>query len=269
MKIATWNINSVRLRSPSVQKFLQEENPDILCLQETKTLDEFFPHDDFRALGYEHIHIHGMKSYNGVAIISRLPFEQADIHHRVGKQDCRHIAVEFTPKKGAEKIRLHNVYIPAGGDIPDRIENEKFGHKLDFVDELADWFPQQENKKKNGRTIIVGDFNIAPLEHDVWSHKQLLKVVSHTPIEVEKLTRMQGNFGWVDAVRQFVPEQEKLYSWWSYRNRDWKKSNRGRRLDHIWVSGDLKTSLSGQKIRADIRDWPQPSDHVPVMIDLK
>jgi exodeoxyribonuclease-3 len=114
----------------------------------------------------------------------------------------------------------------------------------------------------------VGDLNIAPLEHDVWSHKQLLDVVSHTPIEVAHMLAWQRT-GFTDAVRHFVPENEKLYSWWSYRNRDWRLSDRGRRLDHIWVSPDLVPGLKRYEILKDARDWPQTSDHVPVMVELE
>lgn len=261
MRLLTWNINSVRLRLPLLKKLITAESPDIICLQETKTPDEFFPLADLHALGFVHTHITGMKGYNGVAIISRLPFTETHIHHRVGKQDCRHIAAHFTG------FDLHNLYIPAGGDVPDRMVNDKFAHKLDFVDEMTDWF--RKHKRADGKMIAVGDFNIAPLEHDVWSHKQLLDVVSHTPVEVEKLGKMFGSADWVDAIRHFVPADEKCYTWWSYRNRDWKKSNRGRRLDHIWLTPSLLPALKSHKILKDARDWQQPSDHVPVIVDLK
>lgn len=265
MKIATWNINSVRLRAPLVKKLSEMRDIDVLCLQETKTPDEHFPVDALKEAGFEYQHFHGMKSYNGVAILSKHPFESQDIHHRVGQEDCRHVGVKISA--GGLNFDLHNIYIPAGGDEPDRKVNEKFGHKLDFVDEMASWFP--ENYSADDNVIVVGDFNIAPREHDVWSHKQLLKVVSHTPIEVEKLNAMQDALGWVDASREFVPDEEKCYSWWSYRNRDWKKSNRGRRLDHIWVSEPLKARLTGHEILTEARDWEKPSDHVPVIVELK
>ncbi len=261
MKIVTWNINSVRLRAPIVVKLMQEENPDIICLQETKTLDEFFPRETFEAEGYKHIHIKGMKSYNGVCILSKHKFDAADIHARVEKDDCRHISVKV---KG---IDLHNIYIPAGGDEPDRKVNEKFGHKLDFLAEMTSWF--SDKYKANDNVVVLGDFNIAPREHDVWSSKQLQKVVSHTPVELEELAKMYASIDWQDAIRHFVPDEEKCYSWWSYRNRDWKKSNRGRRLDHIWVTNPLKERLKGYKILNDYRDLEKPSDHVPVMIELK
>lgn len=260
MKLLTWNINSVRLRAPIVVDIMQALKPDIVCLQETKCPDELFPSQVFVDEGYAHQHFHGMKSYNGVAILSKIPFAKKDIHHRTGKEDCRHIAVNV------QGVDLHNLYIPAGGDIPDVEVNDKFAHKLDFVDECAAWFKDQYTAKD--KVIAVGDFNIAPLEHDVWSHKQLLGVVSHTPIEVEKLTRFYKSLDWHDAVRHFVPDDQKCYTWWSYRNHDWKVSNRGRRLDHIWVTPPLHTKLKSHTIHQIARDFEKPSDHVPVMVEL-
>lgn len=261
MRIVTWNINSVRLRQNLVQKLADMRAPDIICLQETKTPDEHFPYDAVRSFGYSHIHIHGMKGYNGQAILSKHPFESTNIHHRCGREDCRHIAAKF------KDFEIHNIYIPAGGDEPDPDTNEKFAHKLDFVDEMSTWF--KDNYTANDNLITLGDFNIAPHEHDVWSHKQLLKVVSHTPPETERLEKMQNSLKWVDASRHFIPFEEKCYTWWSYRNRDWKKSNRGRRLDHIWVTEPLKDRLKGHEILTEARDWEKPSDHVPLIIDLK
>jgi exodeoxyribonuclease-3 len=115
--------------------------------------------------------------------------------------------------------------------------------------------------------VLVGDLNIAPLEHDVWSHKQLLNVVSHTAVEIEALNELRDT-GFTDAIRHFVPDNEKLYTWWSYRNRDWRLSDRGRRLDHIWVTPDLTTKLARFEILREARDWPQTSDHVPVLLEL-
>lgn len=262
MKILTWNINSVRLRAPLLMETLvRTMRPDVICLQETKTPDEHFPHEVFENLGFKYRHITGMKGYNGVAILSKIPFSVPEVHHRVKREDCRHIAVKFP------QFELHNLYIPAGGDIPDRKENIKFAHKLDFVDELTDWFGARYSKKKP--LVVLGDFNIAPLEHDVWSHKQLLDVVSHTPVEVEKLGAFQRSLAWHDAIRHFVPDDQKLYTWWSYRNQDWKKSNRGRRLDHIWVTPPLSDSLKKHTILTEARDWDKTSDHVPVMLEIK
>ena len=267
LKIATWNINSVRLRIDMVREFLQIARPDVLCLQETKTVNDTFPHQAFIDAGYPYLAYQGMKSYNGVAIISRLPLQDTLLLDFVGKQDCRHIAVRVAD------MEVHNFYVPAGGDIPDRDENPKFAHKLDFVDEMGQWF--LDNRNKNDKMVLVGDLNIAPLPEDVWSHKQLLKVVSHTPIEVEKFTAARDNFGWLDAMRHFYPARDadgkevKLYSWWSYRSRDWRVNDRGRRLDHIWVTPNLQPTLERLEIFSEWRGKEKPSDHVPVLVELK
>ncbi len=265
MRLVTWNINSVRLRIGLVAKVVDRLKPDILCLQETKTPDEFFPVDALVEKGFTHHHFAGMKAYNGVAIFSKIPLEDRQLHSRCGKNDMRHISAKVKAKGGA--FELHNIYIPAGGDEPDPAVNEKFKHKLNFVDELTRWFPKERSAK--APMIAVGDFNIAPLENDVWDHKKMLKVVSHTPVEVEKFSRLYKSVDWVDGVRHFVPEDKKLYSWWSYRAADWDASDRGRRLDHIWVTAKLKSALQKQQILRDVRGWEQPSDHVPVVLDLK
>ncbi|MCB9983840.1 MAG: exodeoxyribonuclease III [Rhodospirillales bacterium] len=261
MRLVTWNINSVRLRLPLVKKLSEAVRPDILCLQETKCPDEHFPVEALAEMGYAHQHFHGMKSYNGVAILSRLPMEARDVHHRVGREDCRHIAASING------FELHNLYIPAGGDEPDVEVNDKFAHKLDFVDEMTGWF--KDRYSADQRLIAVGDFNIAPYEHDVWSHKQLLNVVSHTPPETERLAKMKDSLDWIDVARRFIPEDEKCYTWWSYRNRDWKKSNRGRRLDHVWVTQGLGDALDGFNVLSEARDWEKPSDHAPVIVDFR
>ncbi len=261
LKLATWNINSVRIRNGLLQRFVDTAKPDILCLQETKVDDPLFPMDELVKLGFPHIAFSGQKSYNGVAILSRVPLKDVEVTDMIGNGEKRHIAATLP-----SGVRLHNFYVPAGGDIPDVELNPKFRDKLKFVDAMRDWSKDVKKDKKG--TIIVGDFNIAPGEHDVWSHKQLLKVVSHTPIEVEKMTYMRDAANWVDSARQFTPADQKLYSWWSYRNRDWKVANRGRRLDHIWVTPSLKDTLHHSITYRDVRDWETPSDHVPVLIQL-
>ncbi|MEM1360259.1 MAG: exodeoxyribonuclease III [Pseudomonadota bacterium] len=252
--LATWNINSVRLRANLVAKLLKEEAPDILCLQECKSPVEKIPLEMFDPLGYAHCVARGQKGYNGVAILSRLPLEDAGQRDFVGKGDARHVAAKLE-----NGITIHNCYVPAGGDVPDREQNEKFGHKLDFVAELADWFGSEKPQK----SILVGDLNIAPREDDVWSHKQLLKVVSHTPIEVEAFESARAAGGWVDVTRADIPDGQ-LYSWWSYRARDWDAADKGRRLDHIWASPDLAGKAHSSRILREVRGWEKPSDHAPV-----
>lgn len=263
LTIATWNINSVRLRARLVGRFLDEYAPDVLCLQEIKCRNDAFPAAGFKRRGYSHIVVNGQKGYHGVAIVSRLPLAEAEIRSFCKKDDARHLAVSVATATGA--VRIHNFYVPAGGDEPDPALNEKFAHKLAFIAEMRDWLASEI---VTAATVLVGDLNVAPLEHDVWSHRQLLKVVSHTPVEVDGLEGVRAGGGWVDAARHFVPADQKLYTWWSYRALDWETSNRGRRLDHIWVSAPLADRLSGIEIVRAARGWKRPSDHVPVIVRI-
>lgn len=262
MKIATWNVNSVRIREGMLQRYISQYTPDVLCLQETKVEDHLFPHEMAKSLGYDYVAHTGQKSYNGVAVLSKMKLETLPAWDVLGNNEKRHIGVRLP--NGTE---LHNFYVPAGGDIPDTAANPKFRDKLAFVQAMHDWSKKDVDVKKP--VVIVGDFNIAPFEHDVWSSKQLRDVVSHTPVEREALNGVRDSIGWVDVARHFVPETEKLYSWWSYRNRDWKASNRGRRLDHIWVTPMLKTNLKHFQITPETRDYESTSDHVPVLMQLK
>jgi exodeoxyribonuclease-3 len=263
LKLATWNINSVRARIDLVSRFLRTEAPDVLCLQETKVMNELFPAEAIKKLGYVHQAINGQKAYHGVAILSKIPFHKTGAQIFCDKNDCRHMGVTF--ENGVE---LHNFYVPAGGDIPDPKANPKFQHKIDFLKEMEGFFAKRK-KDKSGQVILVGDLNVAPLEHDVWSHKQLLDVVSHTPLEVELFGNAKEAFEWTDVTRKFVPENEKIYSWWSYRAADWEASDRGRRLDHIWVSNGLKNQVKAQKIAKKMRGWVKASDHVPVIAEFE
>ncbi len=263
LKITTWNINSVRLRINLVAKFIKAARPDVICLQETKCPDSKFPLKRFARLGYPHAALNGQKGHHGVAILSRLPLDSIDARNYCGKSDSRHVAVKIGERAGlVDPLTVHNFYVPAGGDEPDPADNEKFAHKLAFLDEMR--AAPDMCLGSADRAILVGDLNVAPLEHDVWSHKQMLKVVSHTPIECEKLAAVQKAGGWFDVLRAFVPEPAKLYTWWSYRAHDWQAADRGRRLDHIWVSPAIAGRVSGMTITKQARGWTQPSDHVPV-----
>jgi len=256
--LCTWNINSVRLREALVLKLLQEEAPDVLCLQECKSPVDKIPTDAFRDLGYTHMAARGQKGYNGVAILSKLPITDAGDRDFASLGHARHVAA--TLESG---VTLHNFYVPAGGDKPDREINEKFGQKLDYLTEMRDWF----HAERPAKSILVGDLNIAPREDDVWNHKQLLKVVSHTPIEVEHLGETQDAGNWVDLTRKDIPEGN-LYSWWSYRSPDWDAADKGRRLDHIWATPDIANAGHSSRILRDARGWEKPSDHAPVFVTL-
>jgi exodeoxyribonuclease III len=268
LTITTWNINSVRLRIDGVAKFVKAVRPDVLCLQETKCPDDRFPLKRFKRLGYEHVALNGQKGYHGVVVLSRLPFETFSIQSFCGKTDCRHISAVLGERAGfRDPITLHNLYVPAGGDVPDPAVNPKFAHKLAFLDEMR--ASAALRCHDSNRMILLGDLNVAPLEHDVWSHKQMSRVVSHTPIECEKLVAAQKDGGWVDAMRMLVPEPTKLYTWWSYRSPDWKTADKGRRLDHIWIAPALADRLTAMQVLKHWRGSARPSDHVPVTATLE
>jgi len=258
MRIVTWNINSVRARLVRVEQFLKTHTPDVLCLQETKTQDKDFPFAFFESLGYTYMAVRGQKSYNGVAIVSKHPLENITHLPWCGKEDARHIAATLP-----SGVTIHNFYVPAGGDIADPVQNEKFAHKLQFLEEMKDWATHL-----NEPSVLLGDLNIAPFEEDVWDHKKLLKVVSHTPIEVEKMLDIIQAHNWVDVMREIVPLPEHLYTWWSYRARNWRESNYGRRLDHVWVSPSLQNKATHMEVSLDARDGEKPSDHAPVIVDF-
>jgi exodeoxyribonuclease III len=258
LKIASWNINSVRFRFDIVERFLAEEAPDVLCLQETKANDDVFPTAAFRKLGYGHIVLNGQPMHHGVATIARIPINEASRHDWQDNGEARHVGVRLP-----NGWMLENVYIPAGGDVPDREVNPKFGQKLDFLGRMIDWSGGLADP-----TILVGDFNIAPLDSDVWSHKQLVDVVSHTQIEIDTLARLQESHDWVDLGRHFIPDPERLYTWWSYRAKDWTAGDRGRRLDHMWASPVIAKTATTHRVAEPCRSWDKPSDHIPLITEF-
>jgi exodeoxyribonuclease-3 len=258
IRVASWNINSVRFRLDIVERLLTEHAPDVLCLQETKVMDPEFPHAAFERLGYHHRLLHGQRMHHGVAIISRLPLIEELRHDWQDNGEARHVGARLP-----NGLRIENVYVPAGGDIPDPVQNPKFGQKLAFVERMTRW-----SEGLAQPTLLLGDFNIAPLECDVWNHKALLDVVSHTPVEVAALDQLQASHGWVDLGRRFVAPPERLYTWWSYRAKDWRASDRGRRLDHLWLSPDAAALATGFAVLEDARDWGKPSDHIPQIVTL-
>jgi exodeoxyribonuclease III len=259
LKVASWNINSVRARAEIVERFLVEEQPDVLCLQETKVIDQDFPEGLFRRHGYKHLILCGQRMHHGVAIASKVPLHEEDRHDWQANGEARHVGVRLDCG-----IRVENVYVPAGGDTPDRAINPKFGQKLDFIERMTGW-----SEGCRVPTLLVGDFNVAPLECDVWSHKALLNVVSHTPVEVEALGRLQASNDWVDLGRHFHPAPGRLYTWWSYRSPDWTRNDRGRRLDHMWASGDVAALARHHHVYEPCRAWARPSDHVPLLTEFE
>ena len=254
LNIATWNINSVRLRADLVCKVLKNHEVDLLCLQECKSPVEKIPLDIFSDIGFPHLVARGQKGYNGVAIISKFPLKEKSALDFAGLGHARHICAELD-----NKLLIHNFYVPAGGDEPDRKKNLKFDQKLNYLNEMKEYFHYNTPRK----SILVGDLNIAPLPEDVWDHKKMAKIVSHTQVEIDHLEAVKQAGNWVDVTRKDIPNQ-KLYSWWSYRAKDWNAADRGRRLDHIWASSDIEPLVSSSRILREARGWEKPSDHAPV-----
>lgn len=262
LKLVSWNINSIRLRLPNVEAFVAAEAPDIVCFQEIKCQTAEFPEKAFRQMGLPHLAVFGQKGgHHGVAIASREPLVVLD-----SAPLCRegHARVNSVSVAGVE---LHNIYLPAGGDVPDPQKNPKFAHKLDFVDRLGQHFAAAKGSTPR---ILVGDLNIAPHPNDVWSHKQLLKIVSHTPVETERLEAARSAGGFTDVARAAHGDEQRLYSWWSYRAKDWAASNKGRRLDHIWVNAAAAkmTVIDSFRIHIAWRGGWKPSDHAPISADF-
>ncbi|MEY4268994.1 MAG: hypothetical protein RLZZ58_210 [Pseudomonadota bacterium] len=258
LTIASWNINSVRARIGIVERFLRDAAPDVLCLQETKVVDDLFPRAAFSALGYDHIALHGQKMHHGVAIVSRVPLADIARHDWQANGEARHIGAMLPGG-----LRIENVYIPAGGDVPDRDANPKFGQKLDFLGRMTGWAADLAHP-----TVLTGDFNVAPLECDVWNHKALLDVVSHTPVEVDALARLQAAGAWTDLGRHFHAAPQRLHTWWSYRAADWAASDRGRRLDHMWACPRAARLAVAHRIHEPCRSWEKPSDHIPIVTEF-
>ena len=255
LRVATWNINSVRHRLTLARRFARTWKPDVICFQETKVENDKFPRAGFEDLGYSQFVIHGQKGYHGVAIVSRVPLEAAGTKQWCDSTDARHV---FATLPGG--IELHNFYIPAGGDVADPTSNPKFKEKLRFYRELESWGKTLSPAPR----ILLGDLNVAPLETDVWSHKQLLRVVSHTPIEVEHYDRAFSAHDWIDAMREFVPPSATLYTWWSYRA-GVRARNIGWRIDYFCASEALRPRLKDAFILPDVLG----SDHCPIVLELK
>ena len=191
----------MRLRIDLVAKFIKAVRPDILCLQETKCPDDAFPLKRFKRLGYEHVALNGQKGYHGVVVLSRLPFESNAIQVFCGKSDCRHVSIVLGERAGLrDPITLHNFYVPAGGDIPDPAVNAKFAHKLAFLDEMrgsAALRPARSRAQRSWSATSTWRRSNATFG----ATSSCLRVVSHTPIECEKLLGVQKAGGWIDTVR--------------------------------------------------------------------
>ena len=263
MLIATWNVNSIRTRLSQIINWINQVKPDILCLQETKVINDDFPLEPFEKLGYEVI-IHGQKSYNGVAILSKNKIEKVNKGF-ISNPIEENIKNEFFEQKRLisaviNGLRIVNVYVPNGSSL----DSDKFKYKIEWLKRLS-YFIEEEERK--GELIcLLGDFNIAPSEIDIHSPKKFDKGIMASDIERDALNNvLKGRF--IDSFRVFE-KNTGHWSWWDYRNNAFEL-NKGWRIDHIYINNKLSSKLKSCVIDRSQRENIQPSDHVPVMINLE
>ena len=257
LTVVTWNINSIRARLDLFTKMTRRVKPDVVLLQETRCDNGSFPQKTMRRRGFRYIALNGRGGHHGVAILSKLPLLDVEADIIGGIDHPRHISAVVDH---GGPIRLHSLYIPSGGDEPDPAINRKFHEKLTFLEAMVEWGANRAEEA----ALLTGDFNVAPYESDVWSHRQLLGVVSHTPGETERLENARKAGAWMDVVRRDRPEPEPIFTWWSYRNKEWPGNNRGRRLDHVWASPSVERRVS-VSVLTEARGWEKASDHVPLV----
>ena len=253
MKIATWNVNSLKVRLPQVLQWMEAEKPDILGLQETKLVDENFPREEIEAAGYR-VLFSGQKTYNGVAVLSR---EEATdpVTDLPGLDDPQRRVLGAT----VGGVRFLNLYVPNGKEVG----SDKYAYKLDWLEKLQTHVEAQlENHEK---FVVVGDFNIAPEERDVYDPADWADSVLFSPPEREAFRRLL-DAGLADAFRLFEQE-EKTWSWWDYRMGAFRR-NMGLRIDHILVSSALEKSCTACRVDREPRTWERPSDHAPVVAEF-
>ena len=262
MLIASWNVNSIRSRLSQVIKWLEDEQPEVLCLQETKVPDKEFPYEIFDEIGYN-VEFYGQKSYNGVAIISKNKLK--DIRYGfAGELNQSEISEELHFQKRiisglANDIRVINVYVPNGSSL----NSEKFDYKVNWLKKLNEYLVKQS--RRGELTCLLGDFNIALNDNDIHTPNELAGGIMASEIERQMLKNMLGK-RFIDSFRVF----EKLsghWSWWDYRNNSYEL-NKGWRIDHIYISNNLLSYLKSSVIERSQRENNQPSDHAPIMINL-
>jgi len=253
MKLATWNVNSLKVRLPQVIDWLQTNQPDMLCLQETKLSDENFPAAEIAAIGYESVFI-GQKTYNGVAILSK--HKGSEIITAIpGFEDEQKRVVAAT----YGDVRVISVYVPNG----DTVESEKYQYKLRWLPALTGWL--QQELKDHQKLAILGDFNIAPEDRDVYDPQLWQgKVLCSQPERAAFGDLLQ--LGLTDSFRLFE-QAEKSYTWWDYRMMAFRL-NRGLRIDHILLSNALASICTSCTVDKAIRKLERPSDHAPVVAEL-
>ena len=255
MKLATWNVNSITARLPLVLKWLESTRVDVLCLQETKTVDEKFPAQAFADIGYEAA-AYGQRTYNGVAILSRSPAQ--DVQR--GFPDDDETAHARLLAATVEGVRVVNVYIPNGAFVG----SDKFFFKLDWMRRLRAFF--DESYKKKERVLLCGDFNVAPEERDVHDPKQWQGKILFSRREREALSEIK-DWGFEDVFRLHT-EEGGHFSWWDYRAGSFRR-NAGLRIDHIWTSEKLAADCKASWIDKEPRTWERHSDHTPVVAEFE
>lgn len=255
MKIATWNVNSVLARLPSVLKWLGKARPDVLCLQETKCTDDKFPRAEFEAAGYR-AELFGQQTYNGVAILSRTPC--ADVQR--GFPDDEEGAHARLLAATVGGVRVVNVYVPNG----QAVGTDKYAFKLNWLRRLREYF--DEHHWEDEELLLCGDFNVAPEDRDVYEPNLWRGRILFSEPEKAALREVK-EWGFVDAYRQHV-EAGGMFSWWDYRAGAFRR-NQGLRIDHIWVSPALAERCRDAWIDKEPRGWERPSDHTPVVAEFK
>jgi exodeoxyribonuclease-3 len=255
VKIATWNVNSIKSRLEHVIKWCKLNEPDVLCLQETKVIDEKFPRKKLQAIGYPRIELLGERGYNGVAIISKLPLSNVQKNLPGEKAPAQSRLISAT----IGNIQLVNVYGPHGTSRG----TEKYAFKLDWISRLRGYFDKKFATDSN--VILCGDLNVAPHELDVWSVPEWRNKLHFTKPERDAIQDLK-KWGFVDVFRQ-INGDEKEFSWWSNYRHDFEK-DRGLRIDHIWASPPVAERCTDCWIDKDPRGWEHPSDHAPVVAEF-
>jgi exodeoxyribonuclease-3 len=251
MRIATWNVNSVRARLPRLLPWLRETRPDVVCLQETKCVDEEFPREELEELGYQ-AEVYGQKTYNGVAILSRLPMEDVVRGFYPDEEAAGHRAIGAT----IAGCMILNLYVVNG----QKVGAERYAFKLDWLAELAAFV--RERYPMNERVILCGDFNITFDDRDVWDPEGWRERILCSTPEREALRGVMA-CGLHDALRKFT-EAGDIYTWWDFRTRGFRR-NRGLRIDHFLMSRPALDACVGVEVDVAARDGAKPSDHAPVV----
>ena len=258
MRIATWNVNSIRQRMDHLQAWLKERQPDIVCLQEIKCQDDAFPREPLEALGYN-VAVHGQKTFNGVALLSKLPFDEVKSGLDGGDGDVQARFLEALVSTKTGVVRVVSLYLPNGNPAP----GEKYDYKLRWMDRLIKF--ARERLTLEEPMVLAGDYNVIPAAHDARHPEAWATDALFLPQTREKF-RTLANLGLTDAVRA-VSDEPGLYSFWDYQAGAWAKDN-GIRIDHLLLSPQAADKLTDAGIDRHVRSWDKPSDHVPVYVDL-